>query len=74
MKIIMPIALLLLAGFGLGACATTAITPAQSAFWSDDEDQYVAPAKVAPTGLADPRFYMDGGDPDLQRMLAYPGW
>jgi hypothetical protein len=75
MKITMRITLLLLTGFGLSACATTGITPAQSAFWSDDEDQYVAPEKHPATGLANPHFYMGGGDPDLQKMLSsFPSW
>jgi hypothetical protein len=74
MKTVVRITLLVVAGFGLCSCATTAITPEQSAFWSGDEDQYVAPEKPTGRGLAlgftDPRFYMDKDAPDLPRMLS----
>ena len=77
MKTIVRITLLSVAGFGLCACATTAITPEQSAFWNGDQDQYVAPEKPTGAGLGlsltDPRFYMDKDDPNLPRMIS-SGW
>jgi hypothetical protein len=34
------------------------------------EDQYVTPRHQTQSGLADPRTYMDKGDPDIQKLIS----
>jgi len=54
--------LLLGVAVGLSACETLGD--------SFDQDQYVAPSAASRALSADPRFYMDDSNPNMQKMLS----
>jgi hypothetical protein len=60
---------ILLAILGCVSLCSCELSPASrdSAF---DDDQYVAPHAQLRLGLADPRNYMDKGDPNIQRLIS----
>jgi hypothetical protein len=60
------ILLTILASVGLCSCELAPGTSDESL----NQSKYVPAAAIANPGLANPRTYMDGGDPNIQKLMS----